>query len=173
MPTWNSAAAFEREVARFQAELDSEVKRTATREMAEHGQRIAEREASHDLGGDPMMSGWPQARLDTKIKPIRDGAVLMPDGPLAAAGWTTVSIGRNVGETGAFLGPGALRGGGAVRRRKDGTVAKQRGRKAKRWNGITRGKGTASRAVEQMEREAEPIAERHVRKALVKRFDVS
>ena len=171
MPTWNSAAAFEREVARFQAELDREVKREATREMAERGQRIAEREASHDLGGDPKFSGWAPT-LDTQIKSIRDGAILMPTRS-SAGPWTVAEFGRNVGETGLFLGPGAMRGGGAVRRRKDGTVARQRGRKAKRWNGITRGKGTASRAVDQMEREAEPIAERHVRRALVKRFDVS
>jgi len=47
---------------------------------------------------------------------------------------------------------------------KDGTVATSRNRRSKkRWNGYTRGKGTADRAVAGFEKAAKVIAEREVR----------
>lgn len=171
MPTWSSADQFAAEIARFQQELERESRRSMAREMAEKAQRIAESEASHDLGGDPKFSGWAPA-LDTQVKMIRDGALIQPTRS-GAGPWTVAEQGRNVGETGLFLGPGMTRTGGTIRRRADGSVARQRGRKAKRWNGVTRGKGTASRAVDRMERELDQIPEKATRKLLVKRFDVS
>lgn len=171
MPTWSSSDQFAAEIARFQQELERESRRAMASDMAEQAQRIAEAEASRDLGGDPKFSGW-KPPLDTQIKMIRGGALLHPS-RTGAGPWTVAESGRNVGETGAFLGPGMTRTGGAVRRRADGTVARQRGRKGKRWNGVTRGKGTASRAAGRMDRELGAIPERATRKLLVKRFDVS
>lgn len=171
MATWKSAADMAADIERFQRELEREVNRAAGMEMAKRAQRIAEREASSDLGGDPKFSGWAPT-LDTKVKPLPDGALVQPTRS-SAGPWTVAEKGRNVGETGLFLGPAMTRAGGTIRRRADGSVARQRARKGKRWNGVTRGKGTATKATEAMDRELADIPEKHVRKALVKRFDVS
>lgn len=171
MATWDSPAAMAADIARFQQELEREVARAAGRDMAQKAQRIAEQQASADLGGDPKFSGWAPT-LDTQVKPLPMGALLQPTRS-SAGPWTVAEKGRNVGETGAFLGPAMTRAGGTVRRRKDGTVARQRGRKGKRWNGVTRGKSTATKTYDRIEREVQPIAEKHVKGALVKRFDVS
>ena len=124
MPTWDSCAAFKAEIERFERTLEREQGAATRRQMAEKAQDIAERTASGDLGGDPMMSGWPRARLDTRIKTTRDAAVLLPADRLAAAGWTTATLGRHAaGGVGRFQGPGVNMRTGRTSRRRDGTVS--------------------------------------------------
>lgn len=123
--------------------------------MAKEAQKIATREASSDLGGDPKFSGWAPA-LETKVKPLRAGALISPT-KTSAGPWTVAEFGRNT-----LSGPG-LNARGRTSRRKDGSVIIRR-RGGKRWNGITQGKGTASSAADQFEKAAEKIAEAEIRK---------
>jgi hypothetical protein len=52
-------------------------------------------------------------------------------------------------------------------------VRKVRARRARRWNGTTRPKSTASEAVKVMEKELPKIADKAVTKVIRKRFDVT
>jgi hypothetical protein len=172
MPTFSSLSDFGDELARFQRELERERKRIILRDAAEKAQQLAERAASGDLGGDPKFSGW-LPTLDTQIRQKPNGEAWVIPTRAGAGPWTVAQRGRNAGETGRFLGPGATRSGGAVRRRGDGSVARTRASRGRRWNGVTRGKGTADKAVAAMEREIPQIIERGVRAALERHFDVS
>ncbi len=167
MPTWSSAAAFEREVAEFQRRLERETSKAAARDAARKGQQIAEQEASRDLGGDPMFSEWEVARLDTRVKEFATGAVIMPASRIAAGGWTVAEFGRN-----SAFGPAQLLSGRRQRVLKSGRLSTARGTR-RRFNGQTRGKATASRAIERMENEFPPIAEREIRVTMRKHFDVT
>ena len=172
MPTFRSFAAFGTELDRAHRDLEREANGRIAKQMAEQGQKIARDAASADLGGDPKFSGWAPP-LDTKIKTTRTGAILSPTRQ-SAGPWTVAERGRNKGSSsGVFIGPGANRRTGATRRRKDGSVAKVRSFKSKRWNGYTAGKNTASDAVDVMERELPKIAERESRRVLQRRFDVT
>jgi hypothetical protein len=171
MPTWSSLGSWSADLSKLAKDLEREEAQRITREMGEKAQDIAEAAASADLGGDPRFSGWAPT-LDTQIKTRGDSTWLLPT-KQSAGPWTVAQTGRNVGETGRFLGPGATRSGGAVRRRADGSVARVRTGRGKRWNGVTRGKGTADDAFSRMERELPKIAQKGVRKAIAKRFDVS
>jgi hypothetical protein len=48
-----------------------------------------------------------------------------------------------------------------------------RARQSRRWNGATAGKGTASRAVAEMDRQLPRIADKAVLKVIRKRFTVT
>jgi len=139
-------------------------------DMAKAAQKIATRAASADLGGDPKFSGWAPT-LDTQIKGIRNGAILMPTRS-SAGPWTVAEFGRNQGGSSGFQGPGINRKSGQTSRTKSGGLRKVRSFKAKRWNGYTRGKSTASTAEAIMERELPKIAEKAALKVTRKHFDV-
>lgn len=171
MPTWRSLDAFSRDLNKWAVEFERNEAHKITEKMGKRAQAIARSVASGDLGGDPKFSGW-APELDTRLKEIKTGHVILPTKP-GAGPWTVAEKGRNVGETGRFLGPGATLAGGAVRRRKDGSVAKRGARKARRWNGVTKGKNTATKAVEQMDRELPEIAGVEFKRVLKKRFDVT
>ena len=177
MAQFKSFGDFASALSKLEADTRKSLAREVVQQMADRAEEIADRYARLDTGGDLEMSGWPVAALEVKVKMARaqDGhaAVLMPYSRANAAGWTVMDRGRNVGETGMFLGPAMTRSGGTVRRRKNGTVAKFRERSAKRWNGVTRPHYTATHAVEQIEREMPVIAGKFVRKTVVKHFDVS
>lgn len=112
----------------------------------EKAQKIAEQEASSDLGGDPKFSGW-KPTLDTRTKYLGDGRLmLMPTGR-SAGPWTVAERGRNQGNAGGFAGPGVNRASGLTARTKSGAVRRVRASKGRRWNGRTAGKSTASRAL--------------------------
>jgi hypothetical protein len=164
MPTWSSMSAFSADLSKLARELEREEARRITREMAEKAQRIATAAASADLGGDPKFSGWAPV-LDTQIKSGRDSSHLLTPTRTGAGPWTVAEQGRNRGKVGGRLAGPSLGGPRSVR-----GVRRARGR---RWNGYTQGKGTASDAVARMERELPPIAERQVRRVIVKRFDVT
>lgn len=133
--------------------------------MGKAAKKIAEREASADLGGDPKFSGW-SARLDTRYDIVGPGKVLFKPTPRSAGPWTVATVGRNQGNAPGFAGPGVNRSTGLTARTKSGGVRKVRARRAKRWNGVTAGKGTADRAVARIESEVPKIVERHVRSVI-------
>lgn len=173
MADFTTIAAFKSEVQAFAQELDRTEKRKIARLMAEKGQQVAEQVASGDLGGDPKFSGW-APRLDTRVRPSsNDGYILTPT--RASAGpWTVAQRGRNAdGGVGRFQGPSVNMRTGRTRRRSDGTVGSGRARSGVRYNGRTRGKNTADKAVARMEQSAQPIAERGMKDALRRHFDVN
>lgn len=171
MPTFDSLAAFERELAKFGKELEKVERQRITEEQAKAMQAIATRVASADLGGDPKFSGWAPT-LDTQLKTLRGGATLLTPTRSSAGPWTVAEIGRNQGNAGGFAGPGLNTRTGNTARNKDGSLRKVRQRKAKRWNGYTRGKETATKTRQEAERVVEEIAVKGLRRTTRKYFDV-
>ena len=171
MPTFDSLAAFERELAKFGKELEKVERQRITEEQAKAMQAIATRVASADLGGDPKFSGWAPT-LDTQLKTLRDGATLLTPTRISAGPWTVAEFGRNQGNASGFAGPGLNTRTGNTARKNDGSLRKVRQRKAKRWNGYTRGKETATKARQEAERVVEEIAVKGLRRTTRKYFDV-
>lgn len=133
------------------------------REVGTRAKQLARQAASVDLGGDPKFSGWAPT-LDTKYRSLKGsqvGVVISPT-RVSAGPWTVAQRGRNQGETGAVLGPGVNRKTGLTARTKSGGVRKVRAVQAKRWNGATAGKGTASDAVVLFRRELLPVIEKGI-----------
>ena len=164
-------ASFGRDLERWAVEFERNEAHKITRKLGKRAQEIAEQEASRDLGGDPKFSGW-KPTLDTRLKEIKTGHVFQPT-KAGAGPWTVVDRGRNVGETGRFLGPAMTRAGGAARRRGDGSVARVRTGRGRRWNGVTRGKGTAGRVVTRLNAELPEIAADDFKRVLKRSFDVT
>lgn len=162
---------FARKAAKLESDLKRENMRAMLTEIGENAQKIAIREASADLGGDPKFSGWAPP-LDTKFR-LLDGAVSFSPTKSSAGPWTVATIGRNKGNAGGFAGPAMTRSGGAVGRRKSGGVRSTRARAGKRWNGYTQGKGTADRVVADIERTTTPIVNKGVVRIVRKHFDVN
>jgi hypothetical protein len=162
MPTWDSLAAYGRELKGLESDLTGAERQKITRQMGVEAQRIADREAASDLGGDRAFSGWNRGRpipLDTRLRPARDGATMMT--PKFPGGWTVAEFGRNSKAGPRLIGPRLTR---------TGRVSRQRQR---RYNGTTRGKRTASDAVKVMEARLPKIADKGVRAVTRKRFDVT
>lgn len=172
MSTFPSIDAFERELARIERDLDARY-RSMGEKVAEAARPEAYRAAAEDLGGDPKFSGWPPW-LELQIKLMRRGAALIPT-RRSAGPWKTAEDGRNQGNGGggSFVGPGVNARTGTTRRRNDGSVARVRSRRARRWNGRTAGKGTASKAVARFEKLAEQIPEVELKKLLRRGLDVT
>jgi hypothetical protein len=169
MPTWPSLSAFHADLTKA---LDIAELSKITYAIALKAQQIAEAAASADLGGDPKFSGWAPL-LDTQIKRPSDGsAVLMPT-RTSAGPWTVAEFGRNKGNASGFQGPGVNSRTGATARTKSGAVRKVRARQAKRWNGYTDPKHTASEAVARMEHELPTIAQEKFIADLLRHFDVT
>lgn len=132
-------------------------------EVGRAAKKIAANAASADLGGDPKFSGW-APKLDTQYRSLRgrsQGVVIMPTRS-SAGPWTVAETGRNQGETGAFVGPGVNRKTGTTARSKSGAVRRVRATKAKRWNGTTKGKNTATDAVREFERQIPQIVRKGI-----------
>jgi hypothetical protein len=173
MPTWESLAEFARELKGLEIDLTQDEIKTITRQMGREGQQIADRQAARSLGGDRAFSGWNRGApvpLATHLKPARQGTLLLPKFP---GGWTVAEQGRNQGNAGGFSGPGINRSTGITSRTKSGAVRRVRARQSRRWNGATAGKGTASRAVAEMDRQLPRIADKAVLKVTRKRFTVT
>lgn len=174
MPTWPDLAAFSRDLDKLERDLARTEAQRITKLMADEAVQIGTKAASADLGGDPKFSGW-APRLDLDVRRTRGFGHIVQPNRRSAGPWTVAEQGRNQGDGGggAFFGPGANRRDGSTRRRKDGSVAKVRAFRSKRWNGYTRGKNTASDAVSDMERRLPKIAEREVGRVVRRRFDVT
>lgn len=175
MPTWDSLAAFSRELAGLEGDLTHDEVRRVTRLMAVDGEKIAARHAVSDLGADRAFSGWNRGNpipLGTHLKAGSNGTTLIL--PKFPGGWTVAEFGRNAsGGAGGFQGPGVNLRTGLTSRTKSGSVRKARARKARRYNGVTQPKHTARAAVNEMERKLPPIADKAVLKVIRKRFDVT
>ncbi len=102
--------------------------------------------ASGDLGGDPAFSGWP-GQLDTRFDHIGPGRISFHPTRRSAGKWTVAEHGRH-----AAAGPPG-------------------GKRSRRWNGRTRGKGTATKALAVIEAKTPDRIETEVRKVLRKAFD--
>lgn len=170
MPTFSSLKECAAALERMQKDIERNRKLWAL-EMAKKAQAIAERAASGDLGGDPKFSGW-KPSLDTRIKTIETGAVLMPT-KSGAGPWTVAEFGRHHGNAGGFAGPGVNRSTGLTKRTKSGGLRKVRATKGRRWNGYTDPKHTATKATDRMEHELPGIAEKAVLRTERKHFDVT
>jgi hypothetical protein len=160
MPSWRSMSAFVDDLSKSLTPAEI---RKITRDQAEAAQKVANRHAARDLGGDRAFSGWRRSApipLDTVIRNSKDATILSPT-KRTAGGWTVAEFGRNSSAGPRMVGP---------RLTKTGKISKRR---ARRYNGTTRGKGTASDAVKVMEKELPKVADKGVTKALRKRFDVT
>lgn len=173
MANYKSMGAYALHLEKLSRDTRGEIAKDTVTAMSERATEIAEKYARRDVGADFEMRGWPAALLGTKIKETRagHGAVLLPYNRAAAAGWTVNERGRNRGDAVGFQGPGVNRTTGVTARTKRGAVRKVRERKAKRWNGYTRAKGTASDAQAEMEREVPKAAGRLVQKTFIRRLE--
>lgn len=142
------------------------------RAIGEAARPEAYREAARDLGGDPKFSGW-RPWLELQVKPKNWGAAIIPT-RRSAGPWTVAEHGRNRGNGGggAFFGPGVNRRTGETSRTKSGRVRKVREFRQRRWNGITQGKSTATRATARFEDVAERVAEKEFKLVLRRHFSV-
>ena len=171
MPTFKSFAAYGNELNGLIRDVERESRKSIAMAMAEAAQPIARQEAVRDVGGDVKFSGW-APKLDTQVKSVRSGAIIMPTRS-SAGPWTVAQQGRNQGNASGFSGPGINRRTGRTSRNKSGAVRKVRRFRARRWNGRTIGKGTADRATRRMNAELEPIAGKQTRRIIQRRFDVT
>lgn len=123
----------------------------AKKRLGRVGRKLAP-EVDHAVArtlGDQSMSGWRRAdpieiRGGSKVlsdNEVRIGAQRGSGGPLRV-----LQSGRNMGQAGAFAGPGVNRKTGATARTKAGQVRKVRAARAKRWNGYTKAKHTWDQA---------------------------
>lgn len=169
MPSFSSFAEFGQAVERMADAIERDRKLWALA-MGKRAQAIAEQAASGDLGGDPKFSGW-KPPLDTQLKSIEGGVVLMPTRS-SAGPWTVAERGRNQGNASGFSGPGINKKTGVTSRTKSGGVRKTRAVGGKRWNGVTKGFHTATKAIDRMESELTPIADKAVHQTIIRHFDV-
>lgn len=156
MPT-DTFASFSKRIDKFINGLSgTEMKQVMTKVgVAAKGDAL--KAASADLGGDPKFSGWAPT-LDTRFDHIGNGAISFHPTKRGAGPWTVAEFGRNSTAGPPMRGPKIL---------KSGAFSKA---KTKRWNGRTRGKGTASKAVAMLEHETPKRIEVEVKKAIQKSF---
>ena len=162
----DTLASFGRRVDTFQRELTDDALGHALGKMAKEEATNA---ASADLGGDPKFSGWAPT-LDTRYDILEPGKVLLKPTPRSAGPWTVAEVGRNQGNASGFAGPGINRSTGLTARTKSGGIRKQRARGAKRWNGRTQGKQTASDAIAAIDKKAPKVVESQIGRAIRKAF---
>ena len=133
----------------------------------------AKKAASADLGGDPAFSGWRRGspfELATRYDIVRPGVISFHPTPKSAGPWTVAERGRNQGNAGGFSGPGANRDTGETARNANGSIRKVRGRKARRWNGRTQGKDTASDALAAIDKKLPKLVDTQIGRAIRKVF---
>ena len=147
-------ASMARRIDRFEKELTDDAIGHALGKMAKDEARRA---ASADLGGDPKFSGW-KPTLDTRYDIVGRGKVLLKPTARSAGPWTVAQFGRNAAG-GPVQGPMLTRTGKVSRARR------------KRYNGQTKGKGTADSAIAAIDRMAPGVVDAQVVKAIRKTFD--
>ena len=119
--------------------------------------------------GDQSMSGWSRSgpiEIAGVARVIGDGALFISAGK-ASGPMRVLQDGRNQGNSGGMAGPG-VSADGSTRRTKSGNVVRARARKARRWNGTTRGKGTWDAAAERIADRAPGLVAKEVHKAIGK-----
>jgi hypothetical protein len=149
-------------IDRFNKELTDDAVSHALGKMAK-GEATAA--ASADLGGDPKFSGWAPS-LDTRYDIIGPGRISFHPSKRSAGPWTVAQQGRNQGSASGFQGPGINASTGVTSFTNAGNVRKVRARKAKKWNGRTQGKGTASSALSAIDKKVGGVVDQQVKKAI-------
>ena len=148
-------ASFGAKVGKFQRELTDEALLHDIGKMAKDEARKA---ASADLGGDPKFSGWAPT-LETRYDIVGTGKVLLKPTRRSAGPWTVAEFGRHQ-MSGPQLRMSSI---GLTGRRK-------RAGAARRWNGVTQGKATASDALGEIEPKVPKLVEQQVARAIRKTF---
>jgi hypothetical protein len=174
MATFKSLADFYSQLEKLGKDLTGPEKRKITRDMAKQAQRIAAKAADADIGGS--FSGWNRGKpieLATQVRAGREFSAILTPTKSSAGPWTVAEKGRNQGNAGGFSGPGVNRRTGVTSRTASGALRKVRTTKARRWNGTTVGKKTASEATAAMEREIPKVAHKGVLAVTRKHFDVT
>ena len=143
----------------FLDELEGRKLKELADKMGVRAKALAKEAASADLGGDNVFSGWPKAPLETRYDHLSPGAIGFKPTRRAAGPWTVAEFGRNQAAGPRMVGP---------RLTKTGRVSKA---KAKRWNGKTEPKNTATEALEAIEREMPKVVDAEVSKAIRKFFN--
>lgn len=177
MAEFRSLGAYSSQLTKLASALSEKEANRIAKVMGEKAQAIAHAAAVGDLGGDIMHTGkgrgW-QIPLVTQLRTTREaGIVLLTPTRHSAGPWTVAEQGRNQGNASGFAGPGVNRRTGETSRTSKGNLRKVRAVQAKRWNGTTTGKGTATSAQAAMGRELPKVAEAEYRKVLARFFDVS
>jgi hypothetical protein len=147
-------ASFAKRVDGFQKALGDDAMSHALGKMAK-GE--ATKAASADLGGDPKFSGW-KPTLDTRYDIIGPGRISFHPSRMSAGPWTVAEFGRN-SAAGPKLSDSSLTPTGRKRRAK-----------SRRYNGKTKGKGTASDALAAIDKKAPGVVDAEVGKAIRKFF---
>lgn len=168
MPNFKSVAEFKRTIEKMDREIQKKYPEMGVK-MALKARPDAYRAAAADLGGDPKFSGW-KPWLKLEVKPKKWGAALIPTRE-SAGPWTVAETGRNQGNASGFAGPGVNRKTGLTARTKSGGLRKVRAVKAKRWNGYTDGKGTATAAANRIDAAANGVAEKELKAVIRRHFD--
>ena len=149
-----SFASFNNKVVRFQKELGDD---RLGHEIGKMAKDEAEKAASADLGGDPKFSGW-APKLDTRYDIVGPGRVSFHPFKRSAGPWTVAEFGRNSTASPRMTGPRLTQTGRVSRARQ------------KRWNGVTKGKGTATDALNAIDRELPKVAQKQIGRAIRKVF---
>lgn len=163
MATTQSFKQFARKLDKVQADLERLGWAEVGKELAPEVDR-----AVNATLGDQSMSGWTRdnpIEIVGSYKVSRESVFISAgksSGPMRV-----LQDGRNQGNAGGFAGPGVSKDG-TTRRNKNGAVRKVRARKAKRWNGTTKGKDTWAHAAEAMAAKAPGVVFVQVGKALGK-----
>ena len=147
-------ASFNVKVGKLQKQLTDDALMHDIGKMAKDE---AKKAASADLGGDPKFSGWAPT-LDTRYDIVGPGRLLFKPSRRSAGPWTVAEIGRN-----QMAGP-SLRSSSLT------PTGRNRRAKARRWNGVTQGKNTASDALAKIEPKVPKLVNSHVGRAIRKTF---
>jgi len=147
-------ASFNAKVGKLQRELSDDALMHDFGKMAKDEARKA---ASADLGGDPKFSGWAPT-LDTRYDIVGPGRLSFHPSKRSAGPWTVAEIGRN-----QMAGP-SLRSSSLT------PTGRKRRAKARRWNGQTQGKNTATEALAVIEPKVPKLVQSHVGRAIRKTF---
>ena len=158
MPT-ESLDGFGRRVNNFVKELEGERLKMIADKAGMQAKKIATEAAKADLGGDDKFSGWSGSNLLTRYDHVEPGVISFHPSKRSAGPWTVAEFGRNQAAGPRMVGP---------RLTKTGRVSKT---KQRRYNGRTQGKGTASDALSEIEKQIPRTVDREVVKAIRKFFD--
>jgi hypothetical protein len=152
--------SFGRKVDGFISEIEAEKLRAIATKVGVKAKEIATAAASADLGGDPAFSGWRPAtnHLATRFDHLSPGVISFHPTARSAGPWTVAEFGRNQAAGPRMVGP---------RLTKTGKVSKA---KQRRYNGRTKGKGTASSALAKIEPMVPVVVDVEVTKAIRKFF---
>ena len=157
-------AAFDRELQLLAKEIEGKRKRDVLQPIADEALKIVSAEISGDLTQSDF-SGWRRGKpikLEAQSKFLRDNSVIIQPTKGSGGPFTVLNDGRNSTQ-GPRLRSSSLTPTG--RKRSAGSI--------RRWNGVTRGKGTSEAAVAKIEAAAPRATELGLRRVMSRRFDVT